>query len=162
MGSPPHTRGIQVDTSTITARKGITPAYAGNTLLSSVKSKPTEDHPRIRGEYGVPLVIAKNDRGSPPHTRGIPKTTSSVRIVFRITPAYAGNTTDRFRKFYLFWDYPRIRGEYCVWYIILWIYLGSPPHTRGIQVDTSTITARKGITPAYAGNTPHWHLQVGL
>ena len=50
---------------------GITPAYAGNTLLKLEYATKVQDHPRIRGEYEVIVESPTFILGSPPHTRGI-------------------------------------------------------------------------------------------
>ena len=51
-----------------------------------------EDHPRIRGEKVLVLVIVFVLVGSPPHTRGKGKCQCILSAVTRITPAYAGKS----------------------------------------------------------------------
>ena len=91
-GSPPHTRGILNPAIIPTTPRGITPAYAGNTLVIAKNDRVAGDHPRIRGEYIEFLFDFSNFLGSPPHTRGILIITWYVFTFPRITPAYAGNT----------------------------------------------------------------------
>ena len=50
-GSPPHTRGTQINIITVMSIAGITPAYAGNTIDLGHILYGIEDHPRIRGEH---------------------------------------------------------------------------------------------------------------
>ena len=49
-GSPPHTRGKEVDSELVNIQKGITPAYAGKSAQLRAKRATERDHPRIRGE----------------------------------------------------------------------------------------------------------------
>ena len=112
IGSPPHTRGILGTAYLKSMLLGITPAYAGNTKCYGVNLPRVRDHPRIRGEYVVKIGICNKSTGSPPHTRGIQITIDLIYAVSRITPAYAGNTTNQIYPFSLSKDHPRIRGEY--------------------------------------------------
>ena len=50
-GSPPHSRGIPTGLRIGHGVSGLTPAFAGNTLLSGVARGGWRAHPRIRGEY---------------------------------------------------------------------------------------------------------------
>ena len=154
LGSPPHTRGTPVGGESSVPAIRITPAYAGNTIQGLKCHIMLWDHPRIRGEHFlIPLLIA-SVLGSPPHTRGTRKFSSFIFNSFRITPAYAGNTSVIQKSVIYKEDHPRIRGEH-----ILSIHQavepkGSPPHTRGTRIKDSLLDGLKGITPAYAGNTP--------
>ena len=132
-GSPPHTRGILDEMKKAAGKRGITPAYAENTLTCRSNSSASWDHPRIRGEYTVVQVISPFSSGnhprirgeytnlsfypyylsgSPPHTRGILKYIFSKQHYMGITPAYAGNTGVHLYLPFLSQDHPRIRGEY--------------------------------------------------
>ena len=71
---------------------GITPAYAGNTVMFPKPSIFASDHPRLRGEHFPVLVKYGTKVGSPPPTRGTPSVTLDPVQYNRITPAYAGNT----------------------------------------------------------------------
>ena len=73
-------------------KAGITPAYAGITVLIMSRSFRSWDHPRIRGDHLSRDRQLSVVSGSPPHTRG---SQTSFRIACRcygITPAYAGIT----------------------------------------------------------------------
>ena len=50
-GSPPLARGIPQSWKYRPACRGITPACAGNTKVSTMRRKKQGDHPRLRGEY---------------------------------------------------------------------------------------------------------------
>ena len=152
-GSPPHTRGIHSCTSACLPFTGFTPAYAGNTLSGHVHPYALWVHPRIRGEYCRSGAQQTADTGSPPHTRGIPRTRLTRYWSGRFTPAYAGNTLLSHCRTPQMWVHPRIRGEYSYVQGISKPFPGSPPHTRGIRDGKNFKNGMKGFTPAYAGNT---------
>ena len=91
-GSPPPTRGTRKIPVIQFVAVGITPAYAGNTNTNNIAQHTNEDHPRLRGEHATVKENAYPFLGSPPHTRGTQKRTGTGRTIYRITPAYAGNT----------------------------------------------------------------------
>ena len=131
-GSPPHARGIPIITQHSRKSTGITPACAGNTFRTAIRLALSRDHPRMRGEYQIPLYGFSLLPGSPPHARGI-----LVLLLLRfylpgITPACAGNTAIQRASARYHWDHPRMRGEYFKYPFQSNWYLGSPPHARGI------------------------------
>ena len=89
-GSPPHTRGKELDAVLIGLLARITPAYAGKRDRIALLVTRLKDHPRIRGEKRRSSSPPRRVRGSPPHTRG--KGQPGVFVLFQpgITPAYAG------------------------------------------------------------------------
>ena len=111
------------------------------------------DHPRLRGEYKRIRLIFRIRKGSPPLTRGILVWCLWEYRIYRITPAYAGNTPDEHVEGMATEDHPRLRGEYLKIAITQLTDKGSPPLTRGIQDRIALIADPCGITPAYAGNT---------
>ena len=133
VGSPPLTRGILFDT-----------------FLTCCLSR---DHPRLRGEYEGELEDLVDEQGSPPLTRGILCLVTGLKVALRITPAYAGNTRRRECQRVMWWDHPRLRGEYRCREKVTLTQEGSPPLTRGIPISGDCLSVRVGITPAYAGNT---------
>ena len=89
-GSPPHTRGRSFFDVVGLFLSRFTPAYAGKICGQASCGGIWQVHPRIRGED---LSIRFNSTvhvGSPPHTRGRLKTTSTLKRYSRFTPAYAG------------------------------------------------------------------------
>ena len=130
-GSPPHTRGTQILLPHFKFLAWITPAYAGNTRTKYAFYKRLQDHPRIRGEHTMIFYCHPYCSGSPPHTRGTLFKTYQVIVKFRITPAYAGNTSFLAIIFFVHRDHPRIRGEHPTLRGAIFPRLGSPPHTRG-------------------------------
>ena len=153
LGSPPHTRGTRRQSLVPARIHGITPAYAGNTHKVRRTCGIWRDHPRIRGEHS--FLKARNDpqQGSPPHTRGTHSLQISDINVRGITPAYAGNTAPAASLSALMQDHPRIRGEHTYRTDLGENWAGSPPHTRGTHRECARRLNKRGITPAYAGNT---------
>ena len=72
----------------------ITPAYAGNTTAIIANHILGRDHPRLRGEHLFINMTHRNNLGSPPPTRGTPDMGTQYNDGTRITPAYAGNTSN--------------------------------------------------------------------
>ena len=69
---------------------GITPAYAGKSLIPVFFGGRFEDHPRLCGEKHSTLVIRSRRLGSPPPMRGKDEFDMDEVDDARITPAYAG------------------------------------------------------------------------
>ena len=132
---------------------GITPAYAGNTFVSSKARQGAEDHPRLRGEHYKAFNLLRLKMGSPPPTRGTRCGKRETQQIIGITPAYAGNTTYISYRFCICKDHPRLRGEHFDNSATLKTSVGSPPPTRGTLTGTIVTENEFGITPAYAGNT---------
>ena len=111
-GSPPPTRGTLRYKGGGASKRGITPAYAGNTCLLYLFLQPYQDHPRLRGEHCNSVVSVSSVTGSPPPTRGTRCLKSFKLFISGITPAYAGNTPLCFALRLLVRDHPRLRGEH--------------------------------------------------
>ena len=111
-GSPPHTRGILPLKKRVNFAQRFTPAYAGNTAAGADVCRAYQVHPRIRGEYNMASLPEGTHEGSPPHTRGIPIQQENWLVIWRFTPAYAGNTPVPDTRKSSAKVHPRIRGEY--------------------------------------------------
>ena len=110
-GSPPHARGRRCQCTTTGLYSGITPACAGKTMVPSVVSRPSGDHPRMRGEDRLRANRRSRRCGSPPHARGRRGGRSCPRRGAGITPACAGKTSARRGTRSRAGDHPRMRGE---------------------------------------------------
>ena len=150
-GSPPHTRGKVRHLSHIPQLVGITPAHAGKSPWTAPKRQRNGDHPRTRGEKHFLGVSQCHNQGSPPHTRG--KAVGPLLALEHggITPAHAGKslgiaTLSRCPR-----DHPRTRGEKVPVANPFSRQRGSPPHTRGKDLDFYEEGEEDGITPAHAG-----------
>ena len=133
LGSSPHTRGARRTAWTAEARRGIIPAYAGSTDVTTPPSPDRPDHPRIRGEHHDLPDRVPGSGGSSPHTRGARRSSSAAGFRRRIIPAYAGSTCDA-----------GARGGSS---------RGSSPHTRGARDVLAGPDRHLRIIPAYAGST---------
>ena len=110
-GSPPRMRGKVAYTDLQRPSPGITPAYAGKSLLKLLHHVGLRDHPRVCGEKAYSLVINGSEWGSPPRMRGKGTKRCSSRRGGRITPAYAGKSKRIAPSSVLFGDHPRVCGE---------------------------------------------------
>ena len=132
IGSPPPMRGKAVDLMIGLRSVGITPAYAGKSVLPChwlfrVRDHPrlcgekskishhfgvtTEDHPRLCGEKIRKKKCVMRNIGSPPPMRGKAQNCGKRRCVHRITPAYAGKRSWRESAGLFSQDHPRLCGE---------------------------------------------------
>ena len=115
-------------------RRGIIPAYAGNTSLLLELSAVARDHPRVCGEHLEQVARRVGQEGSSPRMRGTPSFQPVGTEYKGIIPAYAGNTLCANDCVTDSRDHPRVCGEHRV-------------AEKGHQTPP-------GIIPAYAGNTP--------
>ena len=150
-GSPPRMRGKVAYTDLQRPSPGITPAYAGKSLLKLLHHVGLRDHPRVCGEKAYSLVINGSEWGSPPRMRGKGTKRCSSRRGGRITPAYAGKSKRIAPSSVLFGDHPRVCGEKHTTFFVRPRKWGSPPRMRGKAKNATLGGGKRGITPAYAG-----------
>ena len=131
----------------------IIPAYAGSTEIQMGGTAGHWDHPRIRGEHDVRVVVFDSETGSSPHTRGAPPAPQTTTTQTRIIPAYAGSTFPSLASTSARRDHPRIRGEHGNLLSGNIGGAGSSPHTRGAHRRPHRPRHRRRIIPAYAGST---------
>ena len=110
-------RGKGILFSVLRVDAGITPAYAGKSIIKRATYDPTVDHPRICGEKKRLGAEATPEPGSPPHMRGKAAGRTRRRCHHGITPAYAGKSVDLLKHSV--------------------VLKGSPPHMRGKDVADS-------------------------
>ena len=153
VGSSPLARGIHLPLAALEVRSRIIPACAGNTCPILLISAFTEDHPRLRGEYVAYALQRDIPWGSSPLARGILNRCVCKSYISRIIPACAGNTkSDKYCQ-NLYWDHPRLCGEYLLSPSIWCVMLGSSSLVRGIRGRNGTKGLLDRIIPACAGNT---------
>ena len=153
LGSSPHARGTLLSVCLTVCWQGIIPACAGNTRFLLLRYRRTRDHPRMRGEHKMWLMVCFIPRGSSPHARGTRFHVREVVEPFGIIPACAGNTWCLVCWCCVGWDHPRMRGEHVR---TAWRRLGnrgSSPHARGTLGGRRVFHEDVGIIPACAGNT---------
>ena len=150
-GSPPRMRGKVSAGATLPRLGGITPAYAGKSLLTIPKLTTRRDHPRVCGEKAFISDSGGCWSGSPPRMRGKVHSCTMTRFSGRITPAYAGKSAQQQVQMWVVRDHPRVCGEKRASSMSQTLLLGSPPRMRGKEERQSGGCAALGITPAYAG-----------
>ena len=89
-GSPPRMRGKAENARKEGQADGITPAYAGKSILATNWALRCRDHPRVCGEKLFAFFVFAPDVGSPPRMRGKATNTFRGATITGITPAYAG------------------------------------------------------------------------
>ena len=109
----------------------ITPAYAGKREARTQKKVTIGDHPRICGEKHDYFTSCLPSPGSPPHMRGKVNCLGLLLSGSRITPAYAGKSSEEATDAVWFQDHPRICGEKFASFLNPLRRQGSPPHMRG-------------------------------
>ena len=152
-GSPPHARGKASGCLRRTGSAGITPACAGKSARAVSMRAALRDHPRMRGEKDLILIMTVEPGGSPPHARGKALMPSAVKALSGITPACAGKSNPPVRHAGQTGDHPRMRGEKSKCGSGRRSGRGSPPHARGKESSSWTAARSPGITPACAGKS---------
>ena len=142
------------------AEMGITPAYAGKSLLCMDFCPAYRDHPRVCGEKYYVTVGKADHEGSPPRMRGKVRAAPLGAGDAGITPAYAGKSQPWRSYSQRRWNHPRVCGEKHTNISVRPIPPGSPPRMRGKVDVLPELHALIGITPAYAGKRarPHYHM----
>ena len=111
-GSSPLARGTPAQFHGATARYGLIPARAGNTLLLVSVQFACWAHPRSRGEHTACQLCLNVEQGSSPLARGTPKGTGGFSGCVGLIPARAGNTGSRYKALGYGGAHPRSRGEH--------------------------------------------------
>ena len=151
-GSPPRARGAGGPAGQGAPVAGITPACAGSSGRRFHNGRRGRDHPRVRGEQGLPLPPGARPVGSPPRARGAGAQRRHPEGLQRITPACAGSSPQGMTQPNRLTDHPRVRGEQATNGAAAWGQSGSPPRARGAEPSTSGRSPGEGITPACAGS----------
>ena len=131
--------------------QGITPAYAGKSVLDFLRNQTTEDHPRVCGEKPPALLFLRPASGSPPRMRGKARLQRHPTAEAGITPAYAGKRKFLRNAHSVVGDHPRVCGEKLTITPKWSSTRGSPPRMRGKGRTGCPAPPRPRITPAYAG-----------
>ena len=111
-GSSPRGRGTPPSRRKSRGRSRFIPAWAGNTCASVSFTVLVPVHPRVGGEHDPSQYRFKVVAGSSPRGRG----TREVRLHRaqrdRFIPAWAGNTSTRWRRMPRRTVHPRVGGEH--------------------------------------------------
>ena len=152
-GSPPRMRGKGRFLPGDALRVGITPAYARKSKYCHFPTSLDWDYPRVCGEKVGAGLFQEAVLGSSPRMRGKEENAQGWQAVSRITPAYAGKSSQRSSATRSARDHPRVCGEKSVTLILLMVRVGSPPRMRGKEMMEIRAVIEEGITPAYAGKS---------
>ena len=122
LGSSPRMRGTLRRMERDAHRRGIIPAYAGNTMLTRPGHTQLGDHPRVCGEHRLAGLVGHVPGGSSPRMRGTHAARRMPRHRPGIIPAYAGNTPMSWSMSSPCRDHPRVCGEhlFCCVCVLLW------------------------------------------
>ena len=153
MGSSPRARGARRLQGWCSGDHGIIPACAGSTAECGASGIKPGDHPRVRGEHGIPTLGHLISVGSSPRARGAQAWQRGDLAELGIIPACAGSTRDRTCAHTRCGDHPRVRGEHLVWEPVDQCASGSSPRARGAHCLRSRLGILRGIIPACAGST---------
>ena len=174
MGSPPRMRGKDDGAPMLAPEIGITPAYAGKSIIiKTARGRAGGSPPRMRGKESnarrkgqkngiTPAYAGKSPWrifdfshkvGSPPRMRGKVVGCVELLLLLGITPAYAGKSLPVGLRSMSGRDHPRVCGEKVVLFILYHHYIGSPPRMRGKEVVFIDDYLVSRITPAYAGKS---------
>ena len=130
-GSPPHGRGKESWTIQVGGCTRITPAWAGKRAVLDCCAGIVQDHPRMGGEKSISAPSFCPGTGSPPHGRGKGRRKTLRHSTKRITPAWAGKSSNTPLFSRREQDHPRMGGEKIDICAHQDLRAGSPPHGRG-------------------------------
>ncbi len=110
-GSPPRGRGKASSAGCQSGRLRITPAWAGKSNEQIPLANVMRDHPRVGGEKRPELSRLDVPLGSPPRGRGKVCLSLFQPPNARITPAWAGKSSQAAEAAEEDRDHPRVGGE---------------------------------------------------
>jgi len=109
----------------------VIPAWAGNRYDDRHNAPQFSGHPRVGGEQSACQVVKAHSTGSSPRGRGTGLDPECGELLFRVIPAWAGNSA-RIRSFPLAWTgHPRVGGEQSEPPRLNTLATGSSPRGRG-------------------------------
>ena len=152
-GSSPLTRGKPRRNRLGGPIRGLIPAHAGKTPLSSAWSGRAWAHPRSRGENAGTAALPPTTQGSSPLTRGKRPAERRGEGHPGLIPAHAGKTMTSARASFACRAHPRSRGENRILQRDRRRRDGSSPLTRGKHHLHAAQRAMRGLIPAHAGKT---------
>ena len=132
-GSSPHTWGIRIGQNARDLSNRFIPTYVGHTSMIPRPFPTLAVHPHIRGAYVRRAGSGAVQRGSSPHTWGIPP----QHICYCDTCAV----------------HPHIRGAYIQGFLGDAQNGGSSPHTWGILACAALAVQNGRFIPTYVGHT---------
>ena len=153
-GSSPLTRGKHRAVRRAGRQRGLIPAHAGKTSMSTGIGPRWGAHPRSRGENAAGIASVALTQGSSPLTRGKQTFDLAAWIAGGLIPAHAGKTTAAPALTFPIRAHPRSRGENLHKAANASCVKGSSPLTRGKRRHRPPRPRRRRLIPAHAGKTP--------
>ncbi len=140
----------------------ITPACAGNTVIMYVKLARNKNHSCVCRKYSVSAFNVLIGKESLLRVQEIPVVIVVVVVVSRITPACAGNTHLLSRVSERIQNHSCVCRKYCVCCNVVWSVVESLLRVQEIRCYSFKIIKMFRITPACAGNTEFWEVNLYL
>ena len=153
LDSPPRGRGRHCPVILQMADSRLTPAWAGKTVIITLRLWSLSTHPRVGGEDDWPCTAVATDDDSPPRGRGRPWWRPRASIGGRLTPAWAGKTMIVGVHSMTRSTHPRVGGEDTRRHPATSWTGDSPPRGRGRRSDRAHVDGAGRLTPAWAGKT---------
>ena len=151
-GSSPRLRGTDEAADAGDAGHRIIPAFAGNSDVPRPMLFHWPDHPRVCGEQLGRKLVVQPEHGSSPRLRGTEGRRKWGSSIWRIIPAFAGNSSTMRRNRTASTDHPRVCGEQVNDHFGIGLVGGSSPRLRGTALQVSLRHELIRIIPAFAGN----------
>ena len=150
---PPRVRGALFPVEHQPARRRLTPACAGSTLLDGGVCLSMSTYPRVCGEHVTARRYACTRDDLPPRVRGAPRYCHQPIVRHRLTPACAGSTSRLRRCPGCETTYPRVCGEHRAMEPGQQGWFDLPPRVRGARAVSWRTVGLRRLTPACAGST---------
>jgi len=156
-GPSPRARGALAICRRPALQQGTIPACAGSTGLRHPRKGNLRDHPRVRGEHGIPWSRIPVFPGPSPRARGAHRRGRRSDPRCGTIPACAGSTSARPPSSRSGRDHPRVRGEHLGDHQVPGALQGPSPRARGARVGGGLVRLPVRTIPACAGSTrPRW------
>ena len=157
IGSAPRVRGTLRRAAVVDRPRRFSPACAGNTGSTTIRSTPSPVQPRVCGEHRGRLIIRAASTGSAPRVRGTRRDGALSPQMDRFSPACAGNTRGRRMRAAPSPVQPRVCGEHHGTRRTRRRSRGSAPRVRGTRAADAEPPRDHRFSPACAGNTRAVH-----
>ena len=150
---PPRARRIQGSPAIRRGFPGTTSACAENTSDQALENVPVRNYLRVRGEYLEQGFSPGTHEELPPRARRIPYQPTVQLFTLGTTSACAENTGKPPGWCVGHGNYLRVRGEYLMFWSLMWSRMELPPRARRIRHNISANVFLGGTTSACAENT---------
>ncbi len=142
-GPSPRARGARDCQQLLSRLQGTIPACAGSTRSPAPTTRPSWDHPRVRGEHRPSRAAVRSSAGPSPRARGARLSRVIRHAQAGTIPVHAGSTSALSARTLCVRDHPRVRGEHTAPKGPAAVALGPSPRARGAQSTTCELTSGK-------------------